>query len=136
MSFRASIANPFNPEFTELGPLTPAQIINTFASTPWNNLIAQIAASNNREIFHSPSLEVENTSNKNSLCLSAIDEQEWLIFYKRPKLIVKRSLFGKKEVMDENYMSEKTVQGVDEALRCLQALLDGRLDMLEQLFES
>lgn len=134
MHFRASIANPFNPELTELGPLTPAQIRDTFSRVPWNDLIAQINADDGREVFHSPSLEVENQSNKHGLVLSAIDGKEWLIFYKRPKLIVKRSLFSKKEVMDENYMSEKAVSGADEALRCLQALLDGKLDELERMF--
>ncbi len=67
------------------------------------------------------------------MSLSAIDGQEWLIFYKRPKLITKRSLFGKKQVMDENYMSEKSVQGTDEVLHYLQTFLDGNSDELERM---
>jgi hypothetical protein len=108
--------------------------MHTFSSTPWNELLAKMDTNSTQEVFHSPSLEVERTEQKHGLCISAIDGQEWLLFYKRPKLIVKRSLFGKKEVMEPNYLSEKAVQGSDEVLRYLQALLDGELERLEQMF--
>jgi hypothetical protein len=134
MLFRTTFADPFKPQLVELGQLTPEQIHNAFRSAPWNELVAQINADDGREVYYSPSLGVENPNNKHGISLSAIDRQEWLIFYTRPKLITKRSLFGKKEVMDENYMSEKTVQGTEDVLRCLQAFLDGNSDELELMF--
>ncbi|MCA6363809.1 MAG: hypothetical protein IM638_12285 [Bacteroidetes bacterium] len=134
MSFRASFADPFNPEFVDLGPLSATQILHTFSSTPWKELLTKMDATPAQEVFHSPSLEVERTEQKHGLCISAIDGQVWLLFYKRPKLITKRSLFGKKEIMEPDYLNEKTVQDSNEVLHYLQALLDGELEKLEQMF--
>jgi hypothetical protein len=82
------------------------------------------------EIHYSPSLEVENKTNKNGLSVSAIDGAEWYIFFKRPKMVKK--WFGLVEKMEDNYLTDVTGQSIDGVRNCLKALLNNDLDYLEK----
>lgn len=130
MSFRATFCDPFNPDIIELGEIEKNNIPDTFEKIPWANYLKRMESANPKDIHYSPSLEVENKINKNGIVVSAIDENEWYIFYKRPKHVKK--LFGLYETMDNNYTTEIHGQSEKDVRECLIALMNNDLRFLEE----
>ncbi|MEQ9306248.1 MAG: hypothetical protein RJQ14_20200 [Marinoscillum sp.] len=130
MNFRASFCDPFKPEIIELGEIEQDKIMENFEKIPWNDLLEKMKTVNESEIYYSPSLEVENKTNKNGLSVSAVDGAEWYIFFKRPKMVKK--WFGLVEKMDDNYLTDVTGQSIDDVRNCLNALINNDLDYLEK----
>jgi len=129
MNFRASFCDPFKPDVIEIGTIEKEKILETFEKMPWDELLKKMETAKENEIFYSPSLEVENKDNKNGIVVSAVDGEEWYIFFKRPKMVKK--LFGLIEKMDENYTTEITGQTEKDAKDCLIALINNDLNFLE-----
>lgn len=130
MSFRVSFCDPFKPDVIELGEIEKEKVIDSFQRTPWKKLLDEMDKRKESEIFYSPSLEIENTENKNGLCISAIDGKEWYIFFKRPKMV--RKFFGLVEKMDNDYTTDITGQTEQDVIDCLNALLKNDLEFLEK----
>ncbi len=130
MNFRASFCDPFKPEIIELGEIEQNKIMENFEKIPWSDLLEKMKTANENEIHYSPSLEVENKTNKNGLSVSAVDGTEWYIFFKRPKMVKK--WFGLVEKMDDNYLTDMTGQSIDDVRNCLNALINNDLDYLEK----
>lgn len=130
MSFRVSFCDPFKPDVIELGEIEKEKVIDSFQRTPWKKLLDEMDKRKESEIFYSPSLEIENTENKNGLCVSAIDGKEWYIFFKRPKMV--RKFFGLVEKMDNDYTTDITGQTEQDVIDCLNALLKNDLEFLEK----
>ena len=84
MSFRASFCDPFKPDIIELGEIEKDKILETFDKIPWADYLKKMKSTNEKEIHYSPSLEIENKTTKNGIVVSALDGDEWYIFYKRP----------------------------------------------------
>lgn len=66
-----------------------------------------------------------------ALCISAVgtrDDHEFYIFYKRPKKV--RSLFGMREKMNNNYMTDAQGQTKQDVLDCLHALMNNDTEFL------
>ena len=101
-----------------------------FESIPWTQLLEKMKNANEKDIYYSPSLEIENKTNKNGLSVSAVDGTEWYIFFKRPKLVKK--FFGLTEKMDDNYLTDITGQNIDDVRKFLSALIDNNLKYLEE----
>ncbi len=129
MNFRASFCDPFKPDIIELGNIEQDKIMENFQNIPWNELLEKINGANESEIHYSPSFEVENITNNNGLCVSAVDGTEGYIFYKRPKLVKK--WFGLVEKVDDNYLSDITGQSIDDVKNCLNALISNNLEYLK-----
>ena len=132
MAYRASLCDPFKPEIIELGEIDRRDIIEKFKSIKWVEYLQQMQQAEDRDIYYSPSLEIENKENKNALSISAVggnEAFEFYIFYKRPKLVKK--LFGLFETMNENYITEIHNQTEKDSVDCLQALIDNRIHLLE-----
>jgi hypothetical protein len=132
MNFRASLCDPLKPEIIELGDIEKDKIIDEFEKIPWRDLLRKMDEVEEKEIFYSPSFEIENKDNKNGLVFSIIDETEWYIFFKRPKLVQKRRWVKKIEYMDEDYLSDITGQTIHDIYDCIRALLRNDLDYLEE----
>ena len=130
MSFRASFCDPFKSEIIELGEIRKDKIMEHFESIPWSDFLKKMKTANENDIHYSPSLEIENKENKNGLSVSAVDETEWYIFFKRPKLVKK--FFGLSEKIDNEYLSDITGQNIDDVRKCLNALINGNLKYLEE----
>lgn len=130
MTFRASFCDPFKPDIIEMGEIEKDKIMELFHKIPWNDLLKKMESGDQDTIFYSPSLEIECTENKNGLSVSAVDETEWYIFFKRPKKI--KTLFRLSEKLDENYLTDVTGQTEEDVKRCLQALIDNDLNFLEE----
>ncbi len=130
MNFRASFCDPFKPDIIELGTIGKNKIIETFDEIPWTEYLKKMGTANDKEIYYSPSLEVENMHNKNGIVVSAIDATEWYIFYKRPKMI--KRFFGLFETMSNNYTTEVHGQTGKDVRECLIALIDNNLNFLEE----
>ncbi|MEL7146647.1 MAG: hypothetical protein AAFO69_09790 [Bacteroidota bacterium] len=130
MNFRASFCDPFQPEVLEMGNIEKDKIMETFEKIPWKELLNKMDAADQNDIHYSPSLEIENEDNKNGLSVSAVDQEEWYIFFKRPKMVKK--FFGLVEKMDHSYLSEVTGQTIDDVRTCLEALIENDLTFLEQ----
>jgi len=130
MSFRASFCDPFKKDILELGDIEKDKIIETFEKIPWNDLIAEMKSKDESEIYYSPSLEIENKTNKNGLSVSAVDGKEWYIFFKRPKLV--KRFFGLTEKIENNYLTDITGQTETDVRDCLKALINNDLEFLER----
>lgn len=130
MNFRASFCDPFKPDILEMGDIDKKNILATFENIPWNQILEKMAKAKAKEIHFSPSLEIENKDNKNGLSVSALDNGEWYIFYKRPKMLKK--FFGLREKMEENYLSSRTGQTENDVRECLKALIENDLAFLEE----
>lgn len=129
MNFRASFCDPFKPDIIEIGGIEKDKIMQHFESIPWTQFLERMKNANENVIYYSPSLEIENKTNKNGLSVSAIDETEWYIFFKRPKLVKK--FFGLSEKMNDNYLTDITGQNIDDVRKCLTALINNDLKYLE-----
>lgn len=129
MHFRASFFDPFKPEIIEIGDIEKDKIFEIYTKIPWIEYLEKMASAKEGEIYYSPSLEIENKDNRNGLSISAIDRNDWHIFFKRPKL-VKRFL-GLSEKMKENYLSSIQVKTEKEVNDCLEALIRDDLKFLE-----
>ena len=129
MNFRASFCDPFKPDIIEIGNIEQEKILETFHKIPWADYLAKMKTAKQKEIFYSPSLEIENKDNKNGLSVSAIDGAEWYIFYKRPKLV--KRFFGLTEKMDNDYLTDIQGQTEKDVLDCLNALINNDLNFLE-----
>ena len=130
MKFRASFCDPFKPDIIEFGNIEEDKIIEPFEKITWNKLLEDMKLKNEKEIYYSPSLEVENMDNKNGLSVSAVDGKEWYIFYKRPKLVKK--FFGLTEKMNNDYLTDITGQTEKDVKECLIALINNDLEFLER----
>ena len=130
MEFRASFCNPFRKNIIELGTIQKEKVIEKFHSIEWKDYLKRMDSANKDEIYYSPSLEVENMTNKNGLSISIVDDNNWYIFYKRPKR--EKVFFGLFEKMNENYLTEITEQREKDAIDCLNALLRNDLEFLER----
>ena len=129
MSFRASFCDPFKRDIIEIGSIDKGKIIETFEKIPWDELLQKMKSANEKDIYYSPSLEIENTGNKNGVTVSAIDGTEWYIFFKRPKL--RKKFFGLMKEMDNDYMTDVTGQTETDVRDCLTALIENNLQFLE-----
>lgn len=129
MNFRASFCDPFKPDIIEIGKIEREKILETFHKIPWLDYLAKMKTAKQKEIFYSPSLEIENSNNKNGISVSAINETEWYIFFKRPKLV--KRFFGLTEKMDNNYLTDIQGQTEKDVTDCLNALINNDLEFLE-----
>jgi len=118
MNFRASFCDPFKPDIIEMGSIEKDKIVETFERIPWNKLLDEMKLKKENEIYYSPSLEIENRDNKNGLSVSAVDGNEWYIFYKRPKMV--KWFFGLIERMDNNYLTDIRGQTEKDVKACLE----------------
>lgn len=132
MNFRASFCDPFKPEIIELGDIQTEYILDKFENTPWADYLRQMESAKEEEIFYSPSLEIENKDTRHGLAISVLgkpDDFEFYIFYKRPKKV--KVLFGLKEKLKEDYLTDKTGQTKQDVLDCLNALIRNDTEFLE-----
>lgn len=84
-------------------------------------------------IHFSPSLEIENTSNRHAITISNIGgepEHEIYIFYKRPKLVSK--FFGLMKYQDENFLSDRTGQTLRDSREAVVAFINEDWKTLEE----
>lgn len=131
-SFRASFCDPFKPDIVELGTIAEADIIPTFEKIPWQEYLTKMGEVSDKEIFFSPSLEVENRQTRHGLSISAVGDAngyEFIVFYKRPKMV--KVFFGLKQKMDNNYLSDRDGMSAADASDCLRALIAGDTAYLE-----
>jgi hypothetical protein len=129
MAFRTSFCDPFKPDVVELGEVEKDKIIDSFKRLPMKKLLEEMKLKNENEIHFSPSFEVENLENKNGVTASIVDEKEWYIFYKRPKMVKK--YFGLVEKIDDNFTTEILGQSEQDVINCLNALINNDLTFLE-----
>lgn len=130
MSFRASLCDPFKPDIIELGEIEKDKILDAFDKIPWADYLKKMKSANEKDIHYSPSLEIENKTNKNGIVVSALESGEWYVFYKRPKLV--KRFFGLYETMNNDYMTEIHGQSEKDAREFLIALVDDNLKFLEE----
>jgi hypothetical protein len=132
MNFKASFCDPLNPEIIDLGDIPKDKIMETFEKIPWKKLIQKMKKAKEDEIHYSPSLEIENKENKNVIIVSAMDEKEWYIFFKRPMQF--KSFFGLIKKVDPEYITDKIGQTIDDVKACINALINNNLEFLEEKF--
>ena len=131
MNFRASFCDPFKADIVDLGDVEKGKVMEMFEKVPWSEYLAKMATAKESEIYYSPSLEIENKDNRNALSISAIENQEWSIFYKRPKLVKRRKFFKVVEEIDNEYLTDIWDQTEDDVRNCLEALIRNDLQFLE-----
>jgi hypothetical protein len=134
--FRYSICHPFSPNIQEMGKVNKEEFLKIFNDFPWLKLLQEMEEAetfvSGKEIHYSPSLEVENTVNKNGLSISIVDgkdQPEFYIFYKRPE--VRKTFFGLVQKLDEDYLTDREGQTLEDALSAVNALFDNNLTLLK-----
>ena len=131
MNFRASFCDPFKADIIEIGDVEKGKIMEMFDKIPWSDYLAKMETTKESEIHYSPSFEIENKDNRNSIAVSAIDGKEWYIFFKRPKLVQRRKFFKLIEEMDNDYLTDIQGQTESDVRNCLEALIRNDLLFLE-----
>lgn len=132
--FRYSICEPTNPTIIEKGKIDSSAIMKILEEFPWRLLLEE--AENSKNIYYSPSLEVENLDNKNGLAISAVgnpDKYDFYVFFKRPK--IQKTWFGLSEKLNKNYTSELLDQSKEKTIEIVKALIDNNLSFLEHKFQ-
>jgi hypothetical protein len=134
MKFKATFCDPLKQDFIELGSIPREKVIETFRNTNWDLYLKKMQGLSDAEIFHSPSLEIENIENQHSLAITAIGDPgdyTFLVFYERPKTVKK--FFGLSSKEDPDFISDIDEQDKESVISYLKALVDNDLDGLEQM---
>ena len=131
--FRYSICDPLKHEPIEMGEIDKRKILDIVDRFPWMDLLDKMKDANETDIHFSPSIEFENKANGHGLSISIVgdeNENEFYIFFKRPKMVTK--LFGLIKNMDDNYTSDRTGQTSNDVRDAVTALINGDLTTLEK----
>jgi hypothetical protein len=128
--FRYSICDPLKPEPVEMGTIEKDEIIDILNNFPWLELLKSMVGASEDDIYFSPSIEFENQTNRHGIAISMVDESEYYIFYKRPKQVSK--FFGLTKYIDDNYLSDRMNQSLEDGKQALIALINDDLDTLER----
>ena len=128
--FRYSICDPFRREPLEMGEIEKDKILDILGRFPWQDMLDKIDKAGDADIHFSPSIEFENKSNRHGLNISIVDEDDFYIFYKRPKLVSR--LFGLIKTKDQNFTTEKTGQSISDVKDAVTALINNDVTTLEK----
>ena len=131
--FRYSICDPLKPEPIEMGDIEKGKILDVFDRIPWTDLLAKMKGAKESDIHFSPSVEFENKATRHGLSISIVEgerENEFYIFYKRPKMVAK--FFGLSKTMDDNYLSDRTGQTIKDAREAVSALINDDMAALDK----
>ena len=131
--FRYSICDPLLKKPIEKGPIERGQILSVLESFPWLEMLDKMDAANPNEIEYSPSLEFENESNKCGITISingSRDDHDYMIFFKRPKRI--RRLLGLFSEMNDDFMTEREGQTIEDVRAAVTALINDDISTLEK----
>lgn len=134
MRYNLTFCNPLKKDIIELGKAEQYEVVDIFNKTKWEDFLQSMEGKKESEIFYSPSFEVENPDNKNSVSISAVgksSDYEFYIFYKRPKM-VKGFLGLGAPKLKEGYNSMITGQSAQDVIECIEALINNNLDFLER----
>lgn len=129
MKFSVSFCDPLNPEIMEMGDFDGEQVLEIFDKIPWDEFLEQIEVMEEPEYHYAPSLEIINSITKSGLEVSAIDETEWHIFFRRQKMIEET---GGATTIENDYLTEIIGQTEADVKNCLNALIANDLDFLEE----
>lgn len=116
-----------------MGEIAKEKILEVVDKFPWTELLTKLNEAEDHDIHFSPSLEFENVQTRHGLAISIVDGEngnEFYIFYRRPKEIVK--LFGLLKSMDNNYTSERMGQSSADVRDAVSALIKDDLTTLEK----
>lgn len=128
MKFSVSFCDPLSPEILELGDLEEEKVVEVFESIPWKDYLVETNPMDDQDVHYAPSLEVENKKLNIGLELSAIDENEWHLFFR------KSIDSNAPESIENELMNELKGQSEADATACLHAFLKIDLDYLERTF--
>jgi len=131
MNFSIGFYDPFKLDMIEFGDVEKDKVMEMFEKIPWADYLAKMETAQESDIHHSPSFEIENKDNGTELSIDAIDDNEWEIFYERPKLVKK--FFGLIE-KEESHFSLAEEQTENDVRECLQAFIRSELQFLENKF--
>jgi hypothetical protein len=133
MNFHLTFCEPLRPAIIDWGPIDKESVIERFQSIPWSAYLQEMKGRSDDEIYYSPSFEIQNPDNENGLAISAVGEPdnfEFYIFYKRPKTV--KVFFGILEKEANEHMTDITGQTQEDAIACIEALLNNDLEFLEK----
>lgn len=133
MAFQMTFCDPFKPDIVDWGETSKEEVMQVFEKIAWTNLLKQMLNKSDSEIYYSPSFEVQNLENQHGLAISIVGDPsryEWYIFYKRPKTT--RGFLGLSKKTDPAYLTSITGQTKHAVIDCINALLEGDLDFLDQ----
>lgn len=131
--FRYSICDPLKKDPIEMGDIEKEKVLDIVERFPWKDLLDKMSGAEESEIHYSPSIEVENKSTRHGLAISIVEgeeENEFYIFYKRPKTVTK--LFGLIKNMDYNFTTDRTGQTSKDVREAVSALVAGDVAILEK----
>ena len=129
MNFKVLFCDPLNPEIIDMGDIPKDKIMETFEKIPWKDHLLKMKKSKDEDIHYSPSLEIQNKENKNGIIVSAMNEKEWYIFFKRPMQF--KFLFGLIKKRYPEFITDITGQTIDDVRECINALINNDLKFLE-----
>lgn len=134
-TLKYSICDPFNPEVIEKGEILATEFFKVLDEFPWLEWLEKCNQVQASEIYFSPSLELRNESNSHAISVSLVgdeNENEFYLFYKRPKLIEKKSWFKTVQVMEPNFLSERQMQSIDNVRDAFKALIENDFEKLDR----
>lgn len=136
-NWRYSICDPLQAEIIEKGEVSAEDFIRVMETFPWEKELKKLndAEKSGEKIYYSPSLELENKTNKHGISVSIIgtpDNYDFMVFYKRPKVIIEGGFFKKKEVLKEGYVSDRNGITLEEVHMIFEGLLEEDYNWLEE----
>lgn len=84
--YRWTVCDPLKEDIIDKGEIDRDEILETFHTFPWEEMMQKQINAADGDIYYSPSLEFENTTNKNSIVISAIPnsndlQKDGYVFY-------------------------------------------------------
>jgi hypothetical protein len=128
--FTYSICDPLRKDPIEMGEIEKEKILEVFDRFPWQQFLNRIDNASSTEVHYSPSIEFVNKVNGHRVTLSIVDENDFYIFYSRPKRLSK--WFGLIKDVDNNFSSDRGNRTINDAREAVTALLNGDFVTLEQ----
>ncbi|MGH1404072.1 MAG: hypothetical protein ACRBDL_07490 [Alphaproteobacteria bacterium] len=129
--YRWTVCDPLKEHIIEKGDIDRSDIMETFQTFPWEDMLKKADNAQKNEIYYNPSLEFENTRNKSGIVISAIEMGENLssndsIFY----------VFHKKPHQPDDLSYDLVDQSFDNAREILQDFVNEKYDILERRFSD
>ncbi|HEY5917461.1 MAG TPA: hypothetical protein VIU13_08680 [Chryseolinea sp.] len=112
-----------------MGSIEKDKIIDVLDKFPWTELLLKMDSAKESEIHFSPSIEFENKETRHGVTISIVDPDNFYIFYKRPKLVSK--MFGLVNRMEEDFLSDRTEQTINDVREAVNALAANDIKTLE-----
>jgi len=133
--YQWTVCDPLNESIINKGAIDKSQILETFNTFPWSEMLEKMESVDSSEIYFSPSLEFKVDSHSRGMTFSAVgkpDDFIFYIFYQRPEKIKK--WFGFVEKEEPKFVSDIVDQSFEASTEVLKEFLAQKYEEVRSRF--